>query len=72
MIQSKMLDYSTVSYTGDEAMVEKIKEKLQQGPLSLAVSAGNSCWRWYTGGILSEKDECPTAIDHGVALVGLA
>ena len=72
VIQSKMLNYSTVSYTGDMDMVEKIKEKLQQGPMSLAVSAGNDCWRWYTGGILSEKDECPTAIDHGVALVGLA
>jgi len=40
--------------------------------LSIAVSAGNKCWRWYSGGILSEKDECPTSIDHGVALVGLA
>ena len=36
------------------------------------MSAGNDCWRWYSGGILSELDECPTSIDHGVALVGLA
>ena len=67
-----MLDYKRVSYTGDEVMIENIKKELQKGPLSLAVSAGNSCWRWYKGGILSEKDECPTSIDHGVALVGLA
>ena len=51
--------------------LQNIKDALQDGPLSVAVSAGNSCWRYYQSGILSEKNNCPTRIDHGVALVGL-
>ena len=41
------------------------------GPVSLAVAAGNDCWRWYEGGILSSANECPTVPDHGVVLVGI-
>ena len=51
--------------------LQNIKDALQDGPLSVAVSAGNSCWRYYQSGILSEENNCPTRIDHGVALVGL-
>lgn len=55
---------------GDADNINRIKAKLQDGPLSIAVSAGNHCWRWYSGGVLTSADNCPTGIDHGVALVG--
>ena len=48
-----------------------MKNHLQNGPLSIAVAAGNSCWRYYESGILSEENNCPTGLDHGVAIVGL-
>ena len=35
------------------------------------MAAGNSCWRYYSSGILSKENNCPTGIDHGVAIVGL-
>ena len=69
---SKMSDWGWVGYTGDDDNLRRIKEELQNGPLSIVVSAGNTCWRWYNGGILSALDNCATSIDHGVALVGLA
>jgi len=72
VIASKMLNYGWVGYTGDQNQIDRIKEQLQTGPMSIAVSAGNDCWRWYKGGILSALDNCPTSIDHGVALVGVA
>ena len=71
-IASKMLGYGAVWHTGDDDNINRIKQQLQSGPLSIALSAGNDCWRWYSGGILSALDECPTTIDHGVALVGVA
>lgn len=46
-------------------------QQLQQGPLSIAVAAGNECWRWYSDGILSSANNCPTSIDHAVVIVGL-
>ena len=39
--------------------------------MTIAVSAGNSCWRWYEAGVLSTANECPTSIDHGVVVVGV-
>ena len=72
VIQSKMLSHGQIAHTGDQTEIDLIKEKLQEGPLSVAVSAGSGCWRWYESGILSAKDECNTSIDHGVSLVGLA
>ena len=35
------------------------------------MSAGNDCWRFYESGILSGESNCPTALDHGVVVVGL-
>ena len=51
--------------------IQAMKSALQDGPLSIAVAAGNSCWRYYKSGILSKDNNCPTGIDHGVAIVGL-
>ena len=38
------------------------------GPIAVSVSAGNSIWYNYTGGIVTT--DCPTYIDHGVVIVG--
>ena len=51
--------------------VAEMKDSIQQGPLSIAVSAGNECWRFYESGILSSANNCPTELDHGVVVVGL-
>ena len=66
----------TIVSRAKENSIKKIhysdmREQLQQGPLSIAVAAGNSCWRYYESGILSEENNCPTGLDHGVAIVGL-
>ena len=45
--------------------------KLQDGPLTMAVSAGNDCWRYYKSGILTQADGCPWTVDHAVVAVGV-
>ena len=45
--------------------------KLQDGPLTMAVSAGNDCWRYYKSGILTSAMGCPTRLDHAVVAVGV-
>ena len=47
------------------------KIQLQSGPLTIAVAAGNSCWQYYSSGILSGDNNCPNWIDHAVTVVGL-
>ena len=44
---------------------------LKAGPMSIGVAAGNSCWRYYESGVLSSANNCPTSLDHGVAVVGI-
>jgi hypothetical protein len=44
--------------------------RLAKGPMSIALAAGNSVWRFYKSGFLTSADLCTTAIDHGVMLVG--
>lgn len=45
-------------------------ERLANGPLTVGVSAGNRCWRFYKKGVITEAMGCPTKIDHAVVLVG--
>ena len=45
--------------------------KMQEGPLTFAVSAGNDCWRYYKSGVLTSADGCPTGLDHAVVAVGI-
>ena len=47
----------------------EILAQLQNGPLSIAVGAGNSCWYYYSGGVLTPEMGCPVNIDHAVTLV---
>ena len=51
--------------------VSEMKNELQNGPMSIAVAAGNDCWRYYKQGILSKDNNCPGGLDHGVVIVGL-
>ena len=37
--------------------------------MTVAVGAGNNCWRYYSSGILTSASGCPTNLDHGVTLV---
>jgi len=41
--------------------------------MTIAVAAGNDCWRYYKTGILKSTSSCGnyTRLDHGVVLVGL-
>ena len=48
-----------------------MKHALEYGPASVAVAAGNDCWRFYKDGILSAANNCPTQIDHGVVVVAV-
>ena len=51
--------------------IQDVKEKLQEGPLAAAVSAGGECWDYMNGGILSSEDNCSKRIDHVVVIVGV-
>lgn len=41
---------------------------LQNAPLAVAVSAGNNCWRYYSGGIVTPSMNCSTSLDHAVVI----
>ena len=41
---------------------------MNNGPVSVAVNAGNLQWMLYMGGII--KKGCGTSLDHGVVIVG--
>ena len=58
-------------YTYIEGDIENAKIALQNGPLSVGVSASRRCWSDYKSGILSEADNCPTSVDHLVVIVGI-
>lgn len=45
--------------------------KLMDGPLTMAVAAGNDCWRYYKEGVLTSANGCPTSLDHAVVAVGI-
>ena len=60
---SYALNWASISYTSATS-------ELQNGPLAIAVGAGNSCWYWYSSGILTSSHGCPTGVDHAVVIVG--
>lgn len=62
---------SQASGWGNARSLDEMKSRLAEGPMTIAVAAGNDCWRYYSAGILSAANNCPTNIDHGVVLVGL-
>ena len=42
----------------------------QNGPNNVAVAAGNNVFMYYTGGIITANEGCPTRIDHAIVAVG--
>ena len=54
----------------DKISYTSATSELQNGPLAIAVAAGNDCWRYYSSGILKSSDGCPTWRDHAVVIVG--
>ena len=69
--QGKMIESRAKASSVKMVDVADMKDELQKGPMSIAVAAGNDCWRYYQSGILSADNNCPTGLDHGVAIVGL-
>ena len=69
--KDKMIESRAKASSVRQVEVHEMKDALQQGPMSIAVAAGNDCWRYYESGILSEENNCPTGLDHGVVVVGL-
>ena len=57
----------------ETADVSSVVAELKNGPMTVAVSAGNKCWRFYQGGILTEEkaaeENCGTDQNHAVTLV---
>lgn len=51
--------------------ISDAKVKLEEGPMTIAVSAYGSCWRYYKEGVLTSADNCSTSINHAVVIVGL-
>ena len=45
--------------------------KLQDGPLTFAVAAGNDCWRYYKSGVLTSANKCSTRVDHVAVAVAV-
>lgn len=60
-----VLDYGQVKED-----TESIKARLELGPVSVAVNADNKAFRNYSSGIVTEADNCPTALDHAIQAVG--
>ena len=58
------------SYKQVSEDTDSIKAALEQQPCSVAVSAGNDVFRYYTSGIVTESDGCPTQLDHAIQAVG--
>ena len=52
----------------DQKSWDAMKAAIEEGPVSIAVNAGQECFRMYAGGILTECEG--EALDHGVVAVG--
>lgn len=43
---------------------------LAKGPIAIAISAGSNIVRYYSSGVLTAANNCPTMVDHAVLIVG--
>ena len=61
-----------LSYHRFLTTAEAESRMLNNGPITVAVNAGNSLWYNYTGGIIRKDNRgCGTSLDHAVSAVGL-
>jgi len=70
----KVEGWETVAaaYAGDQyGSVAQIRAALENGPLTMALAAGNNTIFNYKSGILTADDGCPdNTIDHAIVIVG--
>jgi len=57
--------YTDVTPNNMDALVQAVTK----GPVSVAIEADQSCFQFYSGGVLSDAS-CGTNLDHGVLAVG--
>jgi len=50
--------------------LDKVKEKLKEQPMTIAVDAGSGHFQHYRSGVVGANDGCPTGLNHAVVLVG--
>ena len=63
---------SQIKSYGEISGVDKMLEKIQEGPLVIGVTAGGRCWRFYKSGVLTSANRCPNRrLDHGVMITGV-
>ena len=66
-VASRVAEYGQITTTVGDAVA-----KMQDGPLTMAVGAGNDCWRYYSGGTMDSDTDCgQTSLDHAVVAVGV-
>jgi cathepsin L len=68
---SKCTEAVTISSFEDvpQSDIEALKSAVAKGPVSIAIEADQSCFQFYSGGVMSDSG-CGTNLDHGVLLVG--
>jgi C1A family cysteine protease len=61
---------SVMNYANVGKTVLQHKAALEYGVVSIALAAGNNVFSMYRSGIVDSSSNCPTSIDHAVAMVG--
>ena len=68
-VQTQFLFNTDKTYKIKPKSVRALKEALLVGPVAISVSAHNTEWDYYAGGIMDNKD-CGTRTTHAVIAVG--
>ena len=58
------------SYQQTKGRTANLNAIYNQGPVNVAVAAGNDVFRNYSSGVITMNDGCPTEVDHGIVAVG--
>jgi C1A family cysteine protease len=64
-LASTITSYCDVSQGDESALVDAVAQQ----PVSVAIEADQSCFQFYSGGVMSDPS-CGTQLDHGVLAVG--
>ena len=58
-IKSRASSFDFVEFTGGDALnIQAIKDRLNNGPMTVYVAAGNVCWRFYKFGVINSNSIC--------------